>query len=507
MGARIALPPVIKQLLHMRTEVKAASEEAPAKVSVEGDAPKDVDLLTLEDIRDQIRYIEKSVATKELHFITRVLRGIVPIRRKINSNVLRGLVHTYFAPQSQQWNYFMEFLPEAMDAPPKLNLKTKSPKSGALLPEVEVYLHLLLLIHLLDGNKPKEATKCSSLLMDRTQETGRRSMAVLASRCFYYHSRAFELDDRLEEIRPFLHSRLRSATLKNNHDCQAVLINLLLRNYLHYNLHDQASKLVNRVEFPESAPNNEWARFLYYLGFIKAIQLDYNAAHDHLVSANRKAPQHTATGFKQALHKLNTVVELLLGELPDRSIFRQPELRDALHPYFQLTQAIHAGDLGQFNNVLKTYVKKFNHDKTYTLILRLRHNVIKTGVRRISLSYSKISLIDVAEKLQLDSSEDAEYIVAKAIRDGVIEAVINREHGYMITTEASDLYSTREPMDQFHQRIRFCLGIRNQAIKAMRYPPKKYDNDLESAEERREREQQEMESAKELSEDDFDGFP
>ncbi|VDM34708.1 unnamed protein product [Hydatigera taeniaeformis] len=473
----------------MRTDLKPSqhlvSEDLSAgkmKVSVEGDAAKDVDLLTLEDIRDQIRYIEKAVATKELHFMTRVLRGIVPIRRKLNSNVLRGLVYTYFAPQSQQWNYFMEFLPEAMDAPPKLNVKPKSQKSGTLFPEVEVYLHLLLLIHLLDSGSTKEATRCSTLLMERTQETGRRTMGVLASRCFYYHSRAFELDDRLEEIRPFLHSRLRSATLKNNHDCQAVLINLLLRNYLHYNLHDQASKLVNRVDFPESAPNNEWARFLYYLGFIKAIQLDYNAAHDHLVSAHRKAPQQTAIGFKQALHKLNTVVELLLGELPDRSIFRQEDLKDALHPYFQLTQAIHAGDLGRFNHVLKTYVQQFNRDKTYTLILRLRHNVIKTGVRRISLSYSKIYLTDVAAKLQLDSSEDAEYIVAKAIRDGVIEAVINRERGYMITTEASDLYSTREPMDQFNQRIRFCLGIRNQAIKAMRYPPKQYSKDLESAE-------------------------
>ncbi|KAL5961844.1 26S proteasome non-ATPase regulatory subunit 3 [Taenia solium] len=481
-------------VIEMRTDLKPnqqpASEELSAdkvKVSVEGDAAKDVDLLTLEDIRDQIRYVEKAVATKELHFMTRVLRGIVPIRRKLNSNVLRGLVYTYFAPQSQQWNYFMEFLPEAMDSPPKLNVKPKSQKPGTLLPEVEVYLHLLLLIHLLDSGNTKEATRCSTLLMERTQETGRRTVGVLASRCFYYHSRAFELDDRLEEIRPFLHSRLRSATLKNNHDCQAVLINLLLRNYLHYNLHDQASKLVNR--------------------FIKAIQLDYNAAHDHLVSAHRKAPQQTAIGFKQALHKLNTVVELLLGELPDRSTFRQEDLKDALHPYFQLTQAIHAGDLGRFNHVLKTYVQQFNHDKTYTLILRLRHNVIKTGVRRISLSYSKIYLTDVAAKLQLDSSEDAEYIVAKAIRDGVIEAVINRERGYMITTEASDLYSTREPMDQFNQRIRFCLGIRNQAIKAMRYPPKQYSKDLESAEERREREQQEMESAKELSEDDFDGFP
>lgn len=35
------------------------------------------------------------------------------------------------------------------------------------------------------------------------------------------------------------------------------------------------------------------------------------------------------------------------------------------------------------------------------------------GVRMISLSYSRISLADIALKLQLDSPEDAEFIVAK----------------------------------------------------------------------------------------------
>ena len=44
---------------------------------------------------------------------------------------------------------------------------------------------------------------------------------------------------------------------------------------------------------------------------------------------------------------------------------------------------------------------------------RLRHNVIKTGVRMISLSYSRISLSDIAKKLLLDSAEDAEFIVSK----------------------------------------------------------------------------------------------
>jgi 26S proteasome regulatory subunit N3 len=44
---------------------------------------------------------------------------------------------------------------------------------------------------------------------------------------------------------------------------------------------------------------------------------------------------------------------------------------------------------------------------------RLRHNVIKTGVKMMSLSYSKISLENIAQKLQLDSAVDAEFIVAK----------------------------------------------------------------------------------------------
>ena len=37
----------------------------------------------------------------------------------------------------------------------------------------------------------------------------------------------------------FLHARLRTSTLRHDEEGQAVLINLLLRNYFHYNLYDQ----------------------------------------------------------------------------------------------------------------------------------------------------------------------------------------------------------------------------------------------------------------------------
>ncbi|XP_078228866.1 26S proteasome non-ATPase regulatory subunit 3-like [Callithrix jacchus] len=175
-------------------------------------------------------------------------------------------------------------------------------------------------------------------------------------------------------------------------------------------------------------------------------------------------------------------------------------------PYFLLTQAVRTGNLAKFHQVLDQFGETFQADGTYTLIIQLRHNVIKTGVRMISLSYSRISLADIAQKLQLDSPEDAEFIVAKAFRDGVIEASINHEKGYVQSKEMIDIYSTREPQLAFHQRISFCLDI-HMSVKAMRFPPKSYNKDLESAEELREREQQDLEFAKEMAEDDDDSFP
>jgi 26S proteasome regulatory subunit N3 len=50
--------------------------------------------------------------------------------------------------------------------------------------------------------------------------------------------------------------------------------------------------------------------------------------------------------------------------------------------------------------------------------------VIRIGLRRISLAYSNISLKDVAAKLNIPA-EDVEFVVAKALRDGIIHGEID----------------------------------------------------------------------------------
>jgi len=92
--------------------------------------------------------------------------------------------------------------------------------------------------------------------------------------------------------------------------------------------------------------------------------------------------------------------------------------------------------------------------------------VIKTGIRRLSLSYSRISLRDICHKLHLDSEEDAEYIAGKAIRDGVIEGRIVHENGWMECAGQKRGYGP-EVSDVFGRRIAFCLDLHNQSVKVM----------------------------------------
>ena len=59
---------------------------------------------------------------------------------------------------------------------------------------------------------------------------------------------------------------------------------------------------------------------------------------------------------------------------------------------------------------------------------------------------------------------------------------MDHDNGWMQSKENSDIYCTREPQLAFHQRIQFCLDLHNHSVKAMRFPPKNYNQDLESAE-------------------------
>ena len=347
-------------------------------------------------------------------------------------------------------------------------------KAKEVLPEVDVYLSILVQVHLYDRKAINAGAQFSSALVEHLRILNRRTLDSLAARVYFYYALFFEETAPLPpsptaaiiSTRKILLDALRTATLRKDQDIQSAVTTLLLRNYLATSHITQADLLISHTKFPAAAANNQIARYLYYLGRIRAIQLSYTEAHEHLIGATRKSPtSYKASGFYQVATKLLIVVELLIGDIPDRAVFRQPSLEKALQPYLQLVLAVSSGDVTGFQNLVQRYNSTFRQDNTYTLILRLRQNVIRTGIRMMSLSYARISLRDMCLRLGLDSEESAEYIVAKAIRDGVIEASLDHERGFMKSKDVGDVYATREPGDAFHERIQACLALHDESVK------------------------------------------
>ncbi|KFM25452.1 26S proteasome non-ATPase regulatory subunit 3-like protein A [Auxenochlorella protothecoides] len=275
---------------------------------------------------------------------------------------------------------------------------------------------------------------------------------------------------------------------------QETLLNCLLAGLLDEGLYEQADALRARAQRPDTARDvQQLARYLYHLGRIHAVRLDYSEAKECLQQAVRKAPL-TATGFRVAATKWLTVVRLLLGETLDRGELTRGELARHLAPYLALTQAVRSGDLAEFAAALHAHEPALRADRLLTVVGRLRHSVIRSGLRRVAAAYSRISLADVAAKLGLAGAGTPRP-------DGSIEAQLDHAAGEMRAGATRDVYGSGEPAATFHARIAFCMDIHNEALKAMRYESLG-GLQLEDADKLRERQEQELQAA--LEDDGMD---
>lgn len=475
------------------------SKDVHMKDAQEDQSASEVETL-VKEIEQSFTLLGKVATTFDNRYISKVFRDLSPLRRKLVKNgdsVLPIVIKNTYSQDHPSKNYLLEYL----GASPSSGSDKMDVDNTSILPEVELYLHLLVQVYLLDTDKLQALNELSEKVVQLMKSFNRRSLDFIQAKVWFYVCRAKELIGDLYSIRPELLYSLRTATLRHDIETTASIITLLLRNYLLSHDVNQASNLVEKVEFPENAGNALVARYYYYLARINAIQLDYSTANECVIAAIRKAPQTSlANGFLQAATKLSIVIELLMGDIPELKVFKNKQ--GNLEPYFNVTKAVRLGDIKLFGEVLKKHEADFKRDDNFTLVSRLRQNVIKTGIRIISLSYAKISLKDICIKLHLDSEESTEYIVSKAIRDGVIEASINHEKGYMQSNELLDVYSTKLPQQEFDQRIKFCLSLHNESVKAMRYPT---DNEKENTNKEVEP-SDEVELLKAIEEGDLDDF-
>lgn len=455
-----------------------------------------------------INHINNAITYKDNRYVLRMLKYLKSMRISIQNNVneilpiLMNVICKIFRENSPIHSILEKYICQYKDVKKDISdLNGINERTYAnAQPEIEVFFYVLILIFLLDQRLYEEAVVLSQSIVSRIVTLNRRSLDYISAKVYFYYSYLHELVGKLSDVRQNLLNIYRIACLHRDIMTQAVILNLLLRDYIQSNLYELAVKFISKTSFPENLSSNaQYARYLYYLGKILAIQLDYSEAHSKITQAIRKAPQNIqcAKGFKLAATKMEIVVELLMGEIPARSIFSNIYMRNKLVPYKQLVIAVRHGDIHKFSQVMNNYQKLFQQDGVYFLIRRIHHNVIKTALRIINISYSRISIRDIGRKIGVDSILDVEGIIAKAIHDGVIDATIHYDTQYVESKPQSDVYLTSEPMKTFHKRIVFCLQLYSDAIKAMQYPDENEKKENEEAKERKMRQQEEIAQAEE----------
>lgn len=93
------------------------------------------------------------------------------------------------------------------------------------------------------------------------------------------------------------------------------------------------------------------------------------------------------------------------GDVPNREIFADNLYFSNAYPYYKLIQVVLEGELKNFHLLVEKYKEAFQRDKLYNLILRLNQIVIRIGLRRISIAYSRISLQDIGQKLNIPAED------------------------------------------------------------------------------------------------------
>ena len=148
-------------------EMKSVENESTPSDSLATKAVPDVDSLTIEELKEQGRQIEKSVSSKEPRFVLRVLRSLATTRNKLNAKVMRKVINGFYTHSNNQKESLLTFIDELMDT--DMTAQSAKPKSGKssnlpLLPELDIYFHLLVLLYLIDLQRYENVRHFTSLL-------------------------------------------------------------------------------------------------------------------------------------------------------------------------------------------------------------------------------------------------------------------------------------------------------------------------------------------------------
>ncbi|KAH9743632.1 COP9 signalosome complex subunit 3 [Citrus sinensis] len=139
----------------------------------------------------------------------------------------------------------------------------------------------------------------------------------------------------------------------------------------------------------------------------------------------------------------------------------QRNLKNFSQPYMELVNTYNTGKIVELETYVQTNREKFESDNNLGLVKQVVSSMYKRNIQRLTQTYLTLSLQDIANTVQLNSSKEAEMHVLQMfqIQDGEIFATINQKDGMVRFLEDPEQYKTCEMIEHIDSSIQRIMSL------------------------------------------------
>lgn len=135
------------------------------------------------------------------------------------------------------------------------------------------------------------------------------------------------------------------------------------------------------------------------------------------------------------------------------------------HAYHDLATAYETSHSDELRNVINKYRDVFVRDVNMGLVKQVAASLYKKNIQRLTQTFLTLSLVDVANKVHLNGSNEAEKYILDMIKSGEIFASINQKDGMVVFKDDPEKYNSPEMFQCIQEDITLVMELNKQIVK------------------------------------------
>jgi len=223
------------------------------------------------------------------------------------------------------------------------------------------------------------------------------------------------------------------------------------------------------VDFTDISKENKsfdvryFLQYYYYGGMIYASLKQYERAL-YFFEVAITTPSNAISMIVVESYKKYILISLILhGKLKNLPKYTSQiitrMLKQMIPHYTELVSAYSTFSIHKINLVISEYREQFTSDTNMGLVKQCVASLYKKNIQRLTKTFLKLSLEDMANRIHLSSKEEAEQYILNMIEEGEIFAQINQKDGMVVFQDNPEKFNSPFTLRKLEEDMSLCIQL------------------------------------------------